>query len=200
MDRQADSPPEDRSETVRLSGLVICKNEVDNIDRCLSSLRFCDEIVVVDSESNEHSVSVIRCLEIKPDSKGELKTTRFKWITNFTVKIINVIELANQGGRLRWKIENEGFNVQKNGGYALEHIYTHHPVSAKVFYLLLQLAHTLAQLIERGSLFRQAFPAGVGSAKNLAFRLLEAWRNARLSAQQIQHILSIRVQIRFQPP
>jgi hypothetical protein len=69
-----------------------------------------------------------------------------------------------------------------------------------VFYLLLQLAHTLAQLIERGSLFRQAFPTGVGSAKNLAFRLLEAWRNARLSAPHIQHILSIRVQIRFQPP
>jgi len=159
-----------------------------------------NDIEYVDSENNEHTVSVIRCLETKPDSKGELTTTRFKWITNFTVKIINVIELANQGGRLRWKIENEGFNVQKNGGYALEHIYTHHPVSAKVFYLLLQLAHTLAQLIERGSLFRQAFPAGVGSAKNLAFRLLEAWRNARLSAQQIQYILSIRVQIRFQPP
>ena len=154
----------------------------------------------VDSENIEHIVSVIRCLETKPDSKAELKTTRFKWITNFTVKIINVIELANQGGRLRWKIENEGFNVQKNGGYALEHIYTHHPVSAKVFYLLLQLAHTLAQLIERGSLFRQAFPAGVGSAKNLAWRLLEAWRNGRLSTQQIQHILNTRVQIRFKPP
>ena len=90
--------------------------------------------------------------------------------------------------------------MQKNGGYALEHAYTRNPVSAKVFYLLLQLAHTLAQLIERGSLFRQAFPAGVGSAKNLAWRLLEAWRNARLSAQQIAHMLSARVQIRFQPP
>jgi hypothetical protein len=130
----------------------------------------------------------------------EHSTTRFKWITNFYVKIINVIELSNQGGRLRWKIENEGFNVQKNGGYALEHIYTHHPLSAKVFYLLLQLAHTLAQLIERGSLFRKAFPAGVGSAKNLAWRLLEAWRNARLSAQQIQLMSSTRVQIRFKPP
>jgi len=129
-----------------------------------------------------------------------LKTTRFEWITNFTVEIIDVIELSNQGGRLRWKIENEGFNVQKNGGYALEHAYTHDPVSAKVLYLLLQLAHTLAQLIERGSLFRQAFPAGVGSAKNLAWRLLEAWRNARLSAQQIDHMLSARVRIRFQPP
>jgi hypothetical protein len=159
-----------------------------------------NDIEYIDSENNAHTVSVIRCLETKPDSKGVLKTTRFKWITNFTVKIINVIELSNQGGRLRWKIENEGFNVQKNGGYALEHAYTRNPVSAKVLYLLLQLAHTLAQLIERGSLFRQAFPAGVGSAKNLAWRLLEAWRNARLSAQQIDHMLSARVQIRFQPP
>jgi len=33
-----------------------------------------------------------------------------------------------------------------------------------------------------------------------AWRLLEAWRNARLSAQQIQRRLSTRVQIRFKPP
>ena len=90
--------------------------------------------------------------------------------------------------------------MQKNGGYALEHAYTRNAVSAKVFYLLLQLAHTLAQLIERGSLFRQAFPAGVGSAKNLAWRLLEAWRNVRLNSQLIDHMLSACVQIRFQPP
>lgn len=159
-----------------------------------------NDIEYVDSKSNSHTVSVIRCLETKPDSQGMPKTTRFKWITNFTIKIINVIELSNQGGRLRWKIENEGFNVQKNGGYALEHAYTRNAVSAKVFYLLLQLAHTLAQLIERGSLFRQAFPTGVGSAKNLAWRLLEAWRNARLSTQQIDSLVSARVQIRFQPP
>jgi len=159
-----------------------------------------NDIEYVDAENHVHTVAVIRCLETKPDAQGILKTTRFKWITNFTVKITNVIELSNQGGRLRWKIENEGFNVQKNGGYALEHAYTRHAVSAKVFYLLLQLAHTFAQLIERGSLFRQAFPAGVGSAKNLAWRLLEAWRNVRLSTQQINLMLSARVQIRFQPP
>jgi len=69
-----------------------------------------------------------------------------------------------------------------------------------VFYLLLQLAHTLAQLVERGSLFRKAFPKGVGAAKNLAWRLLEAWRNARLSAHQLQCLLDSRVQIRFRPP
>jgi hypothetical protein len=160
-----------------------------------------NDIEYVDSEDIEHTVSVIRCLETKPDSKtGELKTTRFKWITNFNIKATNVIELSNEGGRLRWKIENEGFNVQKNGGYALEHIYTHDPVSAKVFYLLLQIAHTIALLIQYGSLFQKAFPTGVGSAKNIAWRLLEAWRNVRLSTYQIHCMLDSRVQIRFKPP
>ena len=124
-------------------------------------------------------------------------TTRFKWISNFTVTPQNVIALANEGGRQRWKIENEGFNVQKNGGYALEHPYSQNAVAGKVFYLLLQIAHLLFQLVERGSLFRKAFPAGVGSAKNLAFRLLEAWRNLRLSPEEIPQMLALRRQIRF---
>jgi hypothetical protein len=62
------------------------------------------------------------------------------------------------------------------------------------------MAHTLAQLIERGSVFRRAFPAGVGSAKNIALRLLEAWRNLRVSAERIQCMLDVRCQIRFAPP
>jgi hypothetical protein len=72
--------------------------------------------------------------------------------------------------------------------------------ASKVFYLLLQIAHLIAQLIEKGSLFRKAFPAGVGSAKNIAFRLLEAWRNLRLSTNQIEKRLDARFQIRFAPP
>ena len=118
-------------------------------------------------------------------------------MTNFNVTKNKVIELSNEGGRLRWKIENEGFNVQKNGGYALEHAYTENPTSAKVFYLLLQIAHLLFQLVQYGSLFRKAFPAGVGSAKNLALRLLEAWRNLRLNLAEIQAWLSARRQIRL---
>lgn len=159
-----------------------------------------NDISYVDSEGDEHTVAVLECLENKPTSDGQSKTTRFKWITNFTVKTNKVIALANEGGRIRWKIENEGFNVQKNGGFDLEHAYTRDPVASKVFYFLLQIAHLIAQLIEKGSLFREAFPAGVGSAKNIAFRLLEAWRNLRVSAEQIHQMLSVRRQIRFAPP
>jgi hypothetical protein len=162
--------------------------------------RWINDICYVDSEKNEHTVGVLECLEEKPDSDGQLKTTRFKWITNFKLKSNKVIASANQGGRIRWKIENEGFNVQKNGGYDLEHAYTTDLVAGKVFYFLLQVGHLIAQLVEKGSLFRKAFPDGVGSAKNIAFRLLEAWRNLRVSANRIQQLLDARRRIRFAPP
>jgi hypothetical protein len=159
--------------------------------------RWMNDISYRDSEKREHSLSVMECLETRPKRNGERKTTRFKWLTNLKVKTNNIRILTNQGGRLRWKIENEGFNVQKNGGYALEHAYSRHPIAAKVFYYMLQIAHILAQLIEHGSLFRKAFPAGVGSAKNIAFCLLEAWRNLRLRSGQLEQLLSARVQIRL---
>jgi hypothetical protein len=162
--------------------------------------RWMNDISYVDSEKREHTIAVIECLETRPDAGGNSQTTRFKWITNLNVKRNTVITVANEGGRLRWKIENEGFNVQKNGGYALEHAYTRNATASKVFYYLLQVAHIIAQLIERGSPFRKAFPSGVGSAKNIAFRLLEAWRNFRLTDEQLHHMLSVRIQIRFKPP
>jgi hypothetical protein len=157
---------------------------------------FCwvDDIAYFDSQKKEHTLSVIECLETKPD--GE-KTTKFKWITNCRVSCKNIRTLSNDGGRVRWKIENEGFNVQKKGGYELEHAYTNHPNSAKVFYFLLQIAHLLAQLLFKSDLFTRDFRNGLGSAKNLAFRLLEAWRNARMTKADITASLQKKFQIRF---
>jgi hypothetical protein len=162
--------------------------------------RWINDISYVDSKKNEHTLGVFECLEEKPDAAGQRQTTRFKWLTNLKVKQNNCIELAHTGGRIRWKIENEGFNVQKNQGYALEHAYTTDHTASKIFYLLLQIAHMIAQLIEHGSLFRQAFPNGVGSAKNIAFRLLEAWRNLRVSANRLRQMLDARRRIGFAPP
>lgn len=161
------------------------------------NFRWTEDISYLDSESREHTLSVIECRETKPEHKREEKTTKFKWVTNYKVSANNVVTLANNGGRIRWKVENEGFNVQKNGGYGLEHAYTNNPTSAKIFYFLLQIAHMLAQLLYKGDLLKKAFPAGFGSEKNLAFRLLEAWRNARLSKDAIETMLNQRFQIRF---
>jgi hypothetical protein len=159
--------------------------------------RWVDDIAYVDSLKKEHTLSVIECLETKPDKEGQKKTTKFKWVTDCHVSCKHVTTLSNDGGRMRWKIENEGFNVQKKGGYELEHAYTNHPNSAKIFYFLLQIAHLLAQLLYKANLLKTGFRDGFGSAKNMAFRLLEAWRNARLTQVDITAALQKRFQIRF---
>jgi len=156
-----------------------------------------DDISYKDSGSGEHILSAIQCHETKPGKNKIEETTKFKWVTNFKVTANNVIALANDGGRMRWKIENEGFNVQKNGGYALEHAYTEDTNAAKVFYFLLQIAHMLVQLMDKGSLLKKTFPSGFGSAKNLSFRLLEAWRNALLTKADFDTMCSAQFQIRF---
>jgi glycosyltransferase involved in cell wall biosynthesis len=43
-----------------ISAVVLTKNEENNIAECLKSLRFCDEIVVVDDESDDNTVKIAR--------------------------------------------------------------------------------------------------------------------------------------------
>lgn len=145
--------------------------------------RWMNGIEYMDSQGIQHRFNVLECVESSPDKQGKLVSTKFKWLTNFTLLSRNVPTLTNKAGRLRWKIENEGFNMQKNGGFCLEHAYSQHENAHKVFYLLLQIALTFFQLMAKSQLFKQAFPKGVGSLKNIAYRLLEAWRNLRLDDQ-----------------
>jgi glycosyltransferase involved in cell wall biosynthesis len=51
---------EDAPKAPPISGVVICLNEADRIGRCLESLAFCDEIVVVDSGSSDETPGVVR--------------------------------------------------------------------------------------------------------------------------------------------
>src|SRR5205823_1371858 len=107
----------------------------------------------------------------------------FAWLTPLPVGQKTVEEIAQKGGRYRWKVENEGFNRQKNSGLNLEHVYSIDPEKWKAYYVLLQIAFILVQLLERGSLLRrladeQGRPVWklFGSLKNVARRLLESVR------------------------
>lgn len=155
------------------------------------AFRWVNAIDYCDSENQHHSVNVVECLENLPDVHAPLTPTKFKWITNFTLLARNVASVANHAGRLRWKIENEGFNCQKNGGFALEHAFSHHETAHKVFYLLLQMAIIFFQLMAKSLFLAKAFPAGLGALKNIAFRLLEAWRNLRLEDQAFLALRSL---------
>ncbi|MCA1959400.1 MAG: hypothetical protein LDL33_01290, partial [Desulfomonile sp.] len=71
--------------------------------------------------------------------------------------------------------------------------------AAKIFYYLLQIAHTITQLLYNGSLLGRAERKALGALKNLAYRLLEAWRKASLTKAALRQIMYARIQIRFCP-
>ena len=62
------------------------------------------------------------------------------------------IEKIVKLGRKRWKIENEGFNVQKNGIFHISHLCSRNENAIKIHYYLIQIAHIIRQLLEYGSI------------------------------------------------
>jgi hypothetical protein len=131
-----------------------------------------------DSEHRSHTFNALECLE---DDGHQVR--HFTWLTCLPLEAANVKAIANQGGRARWKIENEGFNRQKNSGLNLGHVYSIDPDKWKAYYYFLQIAFILTQLVERGSLLRRlAAECGrtvqqlFGSLQNIARRLLESLR------------------------
>jgi len=70
-------------------------------------------------------------------------------ITNLPVSKATILKLS-QAGRLRWKIENEGFNEEKNNGYAMEHLYSRNSFNAlQNYYQCMLIGHLINQLLEQ---------------------------------------------------
>ena len=93
---------------------------------------------------------LLKCEEIRITPEGIEKKT-FVWLCDARPDKNNAAQLAKEA-RYRWKIE-EAFNIQKNGGYALEHNYGKIGFAMKNYYYLLQIAHLLHQLMIRSDLF-----------------------------------------------
>lgn len=114
------------------------------------------------------------------DQQGKLLYHN-QWISNLKPHHDNALDLA-QTGRLRWKIENEGTNTQKNGGYELEHAYGRDPRALKNYYLILQLAQMLNDLVRLSDVLaklsggaRLSFARAYGSVMNFAEQLRRSW-------------------------
>jgi hypothetical protein len=77
----------------------------------------------------------------------ESECFKSSWITDLNINKNSLI-LFETIARLRWKIENEGFNIQKNHGYKLEHKYNRNNLKAiKNFYQCIQIAAIFEQLV-----------------------------------------------------
>lgn len=158
-----------------------------------------NDLSYVDSHGHSHRFSAIVLYET---SNGQ--TTTFAWITDLRVTPNNVPAIAEKGARVRSKIENQGFNTQKNSGLNLEHAYSIDPDNIKAFYYLLQIAHIFLQLLEMGSLLKhlarryRATPIQLfGSLKNIARRLLDSFRYFHIPGDAFGLLQVARCQIRL---
>ena len=107
---------------------------------------------------NKYTLNWIQCIETQNKLKQKETNTPqppehtscFEYVTNIIPQSDNIIAIASSG-RLRWKIENEGFNTQKCGDYELEHKFVRTSYNGlKNYYSLLQIAHAINQLVEKG--------------------------------------------------
>lgn len=73
----------------------------------------------------------------------------FVYMTDLSITNKNIKETIYLG-RKRWKIENEGFNIQKNRTFDIGHLYSKDSTAIKVHYLMIQIAHIIRQLLENG--------------------------------------------------
>jgi len=160
--------------------------------------RWVNRLDYEDSEGRRWQLNALECTEATADGPGQY----FAWLTTLPVGRKTVEEVAQKGGRDRWKVENEGFNRQKNSGLNLGHVYSTDPEKGKAYYVLMQIAFVLVQLLERGSLLRRlAAEAGrpfwqlFGSLKNVARRLLDSIRFVTWEAAWFDPALAARLRI-----
>ena len=114
--------------------------------------------------------NIMTCKEVV----DEVKKCDYVWLVSDGLNLSeDNVKALTQRGRCRWKIENEGINTQKNGGYRLEHLYSRDKVSMKIWCALIDIAHLINQIIEQGSLI---VIKTYGSIRNVSQRLFEHLR------------------------
>ena len=114
--------------------------------------------------------NILSCREVEDGQEN----CNYTWLLSNGLNLCEeTVNPLSRSGRCRWKIENEGNNVQKNGGYRLEHLYSRDEVSMKIWHALLDIAHIINQLIERGSLI---MAKSFGSIRDIAVRMFEHFR------------------------
>lgn len=114
----------------------------------------------------------------------ETKQVCFLWVTNIGVTKNNLEKLI-AAGRGRWKIENEGFNNQKNGIYKIEHLNSRDTTAMKNHYQLTQIADILMQLyLSCNKLIKYIKQ----SIKNTSSRLLESFRRHTITDEDVLYI------------
>ena len=118
------------------------------------------------------------------EKNREKKEVTFRWVSNIELTEKNLEEMM-EAGRGRWKIENEGFNNQKNGIYDIEHLNSRNSNAMKNHYLLTQVADIIMQIYLAWNPLRKEIKQSI---KNTSSRLLESFRRQPITDEDVLYI------------
>ena len=151
---------------------------------------------VTDIDYRGHNMHWMECVEIVRTPNKKDSSTRFVYVTDLMPDRANIAELI-AAGRLRWKIENEGFNEQKNGGYNLKHKFARNSyLATKNYYQCLQIAHMINQLLVMSKDFQELL-IGKMTLKHL-WRCLQGFMGyGDIDEAELDAIDAKKCQIRF---
>ena len=142
------------------------------------------------------SPNIIEMEESKTNKKGGVYKTTFCFISSIKISHSNFKKII-QGGRCRWKIENQGFQTLKDKqGYNAEHAFNLHPNGGNVFYLIMQIAFTINQLMQHSDLLTLAIKY-LGSIRNFAERVRTEFISYPFYEHDIEIALASAYQIRL---
>ena len=125
---------------------------------------------VNDIDYNGKPVNMLRFQEEKIKN-GKTENKEFQWLTSIRITQKNA-EKAAEAGRKRWKIENEGFNRQKNWQGDITHACSWDRNAMKNHYLMTQTADMVKQLYEWFFLKKNGIKK---KQKNISSELLESF-------------------------
>ena len=138
-------------------------------------------------EETAGKTEVMNVLEYQYETKDKdekIHTIRFRWISSLELTKRNMEEMI-LAARGRWKIENEGFNNQKNGLYRIEHLNSYNSNAMKNHYLLTQIADILMQLYLAWNPYVKEQKQSI---KNTSSWLLESFRRQTVTLEDVSYI------------
>lgn len=91
----------------------------------------------------DYEGEMVDVLRYREEEEG--KTTEFQWLSSMRITKGNAEKMA-EIGRKRWKIENEGFNRQKNWQGSITHTCSWNDCAQKNHYLIAQISDFIKQL------------------------------------------------------
>jgi len=163
--------------------------------RWMNQLSFKSNTADQQGNKFDGTVNLIEVLSLELNTGEYVRSRGF--ITNLKV-VEKQVDALEEMAQQRWKIENQGFDIQKHHGYALEHIYCRAPNAIKVVYQLIQIAHLINQL------FIQADLLGAFKAKHTLITFfnvcLSAWQQiwSESLASQWEILKQQNFQVRWQ--